>query len=194
MKTSVPVFIIVVISFFFSNAINLSIPLIALAGGSLILILGKIKPSVIIKQVDWVLLLFFASLFIVVEGIQKNGLLSNLISKYPLTNNLNGIWILHGISFIGSQIVSNVPLTVVLLPFMKAADISILWLSLASASTLAGNATIIGAMANLIVIETAEKQNVKIKFMDFFKSGIIITIITLLLSVLIIYVEQLIMR
>ncbi|HQH19563.1 MAG TPA: SLC13 family permease [Bacteroidales bacterium] len=194
MKTSVPVFIMVVISFFFSNAINLSIPLIALAGGSLILILGKIKPSVIIKQVDWVLLLFFASLFIVVEGIQKTGLLSNLISKYPLTNNLNGIWILHGISFIGSQIVSNVPLTVVLLPFMKAADSSILWLSLASASTLAGNATIIGAMANLIVIETAEKQNVKIKFMDFFKSGIIITIITLLLSVLIIYVEQLIMR
>ncbi|HNW98952.1 MAG TPA: SLC13 family permease [Bacteroidales bacterium] len=190
MKTSVPVFIFVIVLFFLSNIINLSIPLIALAGGSLILIFGRIKPSLVIKQIDWVLLLFFASLFIVVEGIHKTGLLSNLVSRYPLTDDLNGIMVIHGISFIGSQIVSNVPLTVVLLPFMKAAGSDMLWLSLASASTLAGNATIIGAMANLIVIESAEKQKVKIKFMEFFKAGIIVTLITLILSILIIYFEQ----
>lgn len=189
MKTSVPVFILVIIMFFFSNFINLSIPLIALAGGSLILIFGKIKPSLIIKQVDWVLLLFFSSLFIVVEGIQKTGLLSALVNAYPFSNDVKGITAIHGISLIGSQIVSNVPLTIVLLPFLKIAGCKMLWLSLASASTLAGNATIIGAMANLIVIESAGKLKVKIKFMEFFKAGIIVTIVTMILSILIIWTE-----
>lgn len=192
MKTSVPVFILVIIMFFFSNFINLSIPLIALAGGSLILIFGKIKPSLVIKQIDWVLLLFFASLFIVVEGIQKTGLLSSLVNAYPFSNDVKGITAIHGISLIGSQMVSNVPLTIVLLPFLKVAGSKMLWLSLASASTLAGNATIIGAMANLIVIESAEKQQVKIKFMEFFKAGIIVTLVTMALSILIIWAEQVI--
>jgi Na+/H+ antiporter NhaD/arsenite permease-like protein len=190
MKTSVPVFILVIFLFFFSNVLNLSIPVIALAGGSLILIFGKIKPSQIIKQVDWVLLLFFAALFIVVEGIQKTGLLNDLVSRYPLTDDINGINIIHGISLFGSQIVSNVPLTIVMLPFMKAAHSDFLWLALASASTLAGNATIIGAMANLIVIESAAKQQIKIKFWEFLKAGIIVTLLTMVLSVLILYAEM----
>ncbi|MBK7213695.1 MAG: anion transporter [Bacteroidales bacterium] len=71
MRTSVPIFILVLLLFFLSNTIHLSIPLIALVGGSLILLLGRIKPSKVIRQVDWVLLLFFASLFIVVRGFEK---------------------------------------------------------------------------------------------------------------------------
>ena len=87
-----------------------------------------------------------------------------------------------------SQIVSNVPFTVLMLPVMKASGSELLWLSLASASTLAGNATIIGAMANLIVIESAEKQGIKIGFTEFLKSGIMVTIITLILSTAILYI------
>jgi len=82
-----------------------------------------------------------------------------------------------------SQIVSNVPYTVMMLPVLKSMSSEILWLSLASASTLAGNATIIGAMANLIVIESAEKQNVKIRFWEFFKIGIIVTLLSFLISI-----------
>ena len=69
MKTSVPIFTGVVVLFFVSHLLHLSIPVIALIGGALILLLGKIRPSKIIKEVDWVLLLFFASLFVVVHGI-----------------------------------------------------------------------------------------------------------------------------
>jgi Na+/H+ antiporter NhaD/arsenite permease-like protein len=58
--------------------------------------------------------------------------------------------------------------------------------------TLAGNATIIGAMANLIVIESSEKENVKISFWEFFKIGIITTIITLLLSIALFYIYSII--
>lgn len=76
------------------------------------------------------------------------------------------------------------------LPRMKTTNSEVLRLALASASTLAGNATIIGAMANLIVIETAESKGVKIRFMEFFRIGIVVTIISMLLSFGIIYLQM----
>ncbi|NWG27089.1 MAG: anion transporter, partial [Ignavibacteriaceae bacterium] len=91
MKFSVPIFLVIVILFFFHHTLDLSIPLIALAGASLILIFGKIKPSKVIKEVDWVLLLFFAGLFIVVHGIEKVGVLNRFIENTPISNNLEGI-------------------------------------------------------------------------------------------------------
>lgn len=187
MKFSVPIFTLVLILFFFSKMLNLSIPVIALAGASAILVLGKIKPSKVIKEVDWVLLLFFAGLFIVVHGIEKVGVLDPFINETPLTNTLNGIIGIHTLSFFMSQIVSNVPYTILMLPILKAAQGDLLWLSLASAATLAGNATIIGAIANIIVIESAKSYGVEIKFWEFTKAGIVVTIITMIISVVILY-------
>jgi Na+/H+ antiporter NhaD/arsenite permease-like protein len=189
MKISVPIFAGIIILFFFSHTFNISIPLIALAGASLILIFGKIKPSKVIKEVDWVLLLFFAGLFIVVHGIEKVGVLDQFINNTPISNNLNGIVSLHFLSLVLSQIVSNVPYTILMLPILKSASSDLLWLSLASAATLAGNATIIGAVANLIVIEVAKKYNVKIGFWQFFRVGILITFITLIISIIILYLQ-----
>jgi Na+/H+ antiporter NhaD/arsenite permease-like protein len=182
MKFSVPIFIGVVIMFFLGKLLKLPIPVISLVGASLILIFGKVRPSQVIKNVDWVLLLFFSSLFIVVEGAVKAGLMDFFIQSHGLTGDLAGIVKLHGLSLFMSQIVSNVPYTVMMLPVLKSMSSEILWLSLASASTLAGNATIIGAMANLIVIESAEKLQVKIRFWEFFKIGIIVTLLSFLIS------------
>ncbi len=191
MKYSVTIFIGVVIFFFFGKLLNLNIPIIALTGASLMIIFSKNKPSAIIKKIDWVLLLFFACLFIVVQGFEKSGYMSFLLNQDYSQAGLVSISALHGISFIFSQIVSNVPFTVLILPLMKTLDSEVLWISLASASTLAGNATIIGAMANLIVIESAEKLNVRIGFLAFLKIGISVTILTLLLSIGIIYLQYL---
>lgn len=184
MKTSIPIFTGVVILFFVSHLLHLSIPVIALIGGALILLFGKIRPSKVIKEVDWVLLLFFASLFIVVHGIEKTGWLNWLLEEPLLSADFHSIAVLHGLSLFGSQVVSNVPFTIVMLPLMKTANSDLLWLVLASASTLAGNATIIGAMANLIVIESAEKYGVKIRFWSFAKSGLIVTVLSLTISLL----------
>jgi Na+/H+ antiporter NhaD/arsenite permease-like protein len=190
MRFSVPIFLLVIALFFLSRPLGLSIPVIALLGASLILLLGRVKPSKVIRQVDWVLLLFFASLFIVVRGVEKAGLMDSMLAHINLTENMAGLAGIHLASLLMSQVVSNVPFTVVMLPLMKAADSEILWLALASASTLAGNATIIGAMANLIVIETAETKGVKIKFMEFFRIGIVVTLISMLLSFGIIYLQM----
>lgn len=190
MKFSVPIFVLVLLLFFFSKVLNLSIPTIALTGASLILILGRIKPSKVIKEVDWVLLLFFAGLFIVVHGIEKVGILNSFIEDTPLTSDLNGIIGIHFLSLILSQIVSNVPYTILMLPILKAASSDLLWLSLASAAALAGNATIIGAVANLIVIEVAKTHGIEIKFWQFMRVGLITTISTMLISILILYSQM----
>lgn len=187
MRNSVFIFLGVIILFFFSHLIRLSIPIIALVGASLILLLGRVKPSLVIKQVDWVLLLFFASLFIVVHGVESTGIMQKVISEIPVGENTNSLLAVHGISLLLSQVISNVPFTVVMLPLMKTAHSEILWLSLASASTLAGNATIIGAMANLIVIESAGKKGVAIRFFEFLKIGGIVTLISLLISFAVLY-------
>jgi Na+/H+ antiporter NhaD/arsenite permease-like protein len=187
MKFSVPIFIGVIVMFFLGKLLHLSIPVIALVGASLILIFGRVRPSEVIKNVDWVLLLFFASLFIVVEGAVKAGLMNTFIHSHGLSGNLGGIIKMHGLSLFMSQIVSNVPYTVMMLPVLKPINSEILWLSLASASTLAGNATIIGAMANLIVIESAEKQGIKIKFFEFFKVGIVVTLLSFVISVAVLW-------
>ncbi|MEE1098001.1 MAG: SLC13 family permease, partial [Bacteroidales bacterium] len=152
-----------------------------LAASALIILFSKHKPAVLIKEVDWVLLLFFAALFIVVGAVRYTGLLDSLLA-IPLKDDFVGLLSLHGISLVMSQILSNVPYTVLMLPLMESVNSETLWLALASASTLAGNATIIGAMANIIVIESADKYGVKIGFWEFFKSGIIITILSFILS------------
>jgi len=193
MRFSVPIFLLVILLFFLSRPLAISIPLIALIGASVILLLGRIKPSKVIRQVDWVLLLFFASLFIVVHGVEKAGLMAQLLGHVNLTENAEGLAGIHLISLLLSQIVSNVPFTIIMLPLMKTANSDILWLALASASTLAGNATIIGAMANLIVIETAENKGIKIGFMEFFRIGMVVTIVSMLLSFGIIYFQMTLM-
>ncbi|MFV0501644.1 MAG: SLC13 family permease [Bacteroidales bacterium] len=191
MRISVLIFLLVIIGFFFGKILSLSIPIIALIGASLILLFGKAKPSSVIKDVDWVLLLFFASLFILVSTIQSLGLLDSFIN-IELNENLSSIIGLHSLSLVMSQILSNVPYTVLMTPLMDVLNNENLWLALASSATLAGNATIIGAMANLIVIESAEKENVKISFWEFFKIGIITTIITLILSIFLFYIYSII--
>lgn len=183
MKRSLIVFFLVVVGFFVGYLFNLSIPMVALSGGALIMLIGKAKPSNVIKDVDWVLLLFFASLFIVVSAVQNIGLLDRFL-EIELAENLKGILGLHGLSLFMTQIVSNVPYNVLMTPIMEVVDSDKLWLCLASSSTLAGNATIIGAMANLIVIEGAEKENIKISFWEFFKVGIIVTLTSFVISIL----------
>lgn len=182
MYSSIIVFGLVVLAFFFGKLLGMSIAVIALAGASLIILFGKHKPEKLIKDVDWVLLLFFASLFIVVGAVQKVGLLNGILN-IGLEENFAGLISIHSISLVLSQVLSNVPYTVLMLPLMNVVDSETLWLALASASTLAGNATIIGAMANIIVIESADRFGVKIGFWEFFKSGIIITILTFIVSV-----------
>ncbi len=192
MRISVPVFISVLCLFFLSSFLQISIPMIALLGASVILLLGNIKPSTIIRKVNWVLLLFFASLFIVVHAVETSGLFESLKTIDISIISWKSNTLIHLISLGVSQIISNVPYVIVMLPVFKPADSDTLWLILASSSTIAGNATIVGAIANLIVIETAAGMNVRITFRQFLSAGVISTLLCLVLSVVIIQLQVII--
>jgi Na+/H+ antiporter NhaD/arsenite permease-like protein len=189
MRTGVGVFLLVVVGFFLGQVTGMEIPMVALTGGALIMLLGKARPSEVIMKVDWVLLLFFASLFIVVHAVEKTGLLSIFLLGPGLSSDASGMGMVHGLSLVLSQLVSNVPLAVLMVPLLKSVPGDVLWLSLASASTLAGNATVVGAMANLIVIGSAERQGVRIGFRTFLKIGLPVTLITLALSFIVLYLQ-----
>lgn len=181
--TSAIIFLLLTIAFFFGKILDLPLCVLAMVASSLAILLSDHKPAELMKGVDWVLLLFFASLFIVVGAVGHTGVL-DFMFNLPLQDDLAGILSIHGISLVMSQILSNVPYTVLMLPLMHTADSQTLWLALASASTLAGNATILGAMANIIVIESADKFGVKITFREFLKSGILVTLATYAISLL----------
>jgi len=184
-KRLVPILIGVTIAFFLSSIFDLKIPGIALVCGALVLVVGKVKPSTIIKEVDWVLLLFFAGLFIVIEGAHKEGLINHFIDSDTFSPDFSGIVLICVFSVIVSQLVSNVPLTMLLLPTLKVIPGSVLWISLAAGSTLGGNLTIIGAVANIIVVESAAREGINISFKEFLKIGLPVTLVTVGLSILI---------
>jgi Na+/H+ antiporter NhaD/arsenite permease-like protein len=177
--------VLVVIAFFVSSLFKLQIPLIALGCAAMVLVVGKVKPSNIIREVDWVLLLFFAGLFIVIEGAHKGGVLDVLMESVVFAPNWAGIASISAVSTLVSQVVSNVPLTMLLLPVLKNIPGDTLWIALAAGSTLGGNLTIIGAVANIIVVEGAAREGVHIGFFEFLKVGAVVTVVTLGLSVLI---------
>jgi Na+/H+ antiporter NhaD/arsenite permease-like protein len=148
------------------------------------LITRRIKPERVFTELDWGLLIFFTGLFIITDTLN-----SIFISNYyHLSESVvtgNEIADLSVIAVVLSNLISNVPAVLILSPNIGLmTDPKTLWLTLAMASTFAGNLTLLGSVANLIVAETAKRRGVILKFNEYLKAGIPITIITLLIGIL----------
>jgi len=153
--------------------------LVALGAAAVMLVTRRIKPARIYTRVDWTTLLMFAGLFIVVAGAQSTGLPAQLV-KWIGVERMTGTATLAIVSAVLSNIVSNVPAVLLfrpLFPILGASEHTAL--VLASSSTLAGNLTVVGSIANLIVIETAHRRGVRISFYKYLRVGVPITILTL---------------
>jgi len=159
-------------------------PEVALAGGAILLFTRRLKPERVYAEIDWSLLALFAGLFIVIAGVEK----APLFERLPeLTANLglDRLAVLSFFSAVLSNIVSNVPAVLVFRPFMAhLANPTRGWLALAMSSTLAGNLTILGSVANLIVLQRA-RHKVKIGFWEYFRAGAPLTILTIGLGILV---------
>ena len=157
---------------------------VAIVGGAVLMLTRRIKPERVYRDIDWALLLMFAGLFIVVAGMEKA-----LLGPEALADagrlNLGHPAVLATIAVVLSNLVSNVPAVLVLKPFVQALpDAGPAWLTLAMAATLAGNFTILGSVANLIVVERARRHGIEIGFWTYFKLGAPLTVITIALGVL----------
>lgn len=156
----------------------------AMCAASLLLITRRLKAERVFAEIDWSLLVFFSCLFIVTGAVDTIGLGSQLIHISKL-NSGNEIVDLTIVSTIASNLISNVPAVLLLKNIIAAyANTKIAWLTMAMATTFAGNLTLLGSVANLIVAESAKKRGVILSFREYLKAGVPITIATLALGVL----------
>jgi Na+/H+ antiporter NhaD/arsenite permease-like protein len=162
---------------------GVSMPLFAILVAAMLLITQRIEPDAIFSRIDWTLLVFFSGLFIVTGALEQT-------ETVQRTLTLLATWAGSGTGLalataLLSNLISNVPAVLLLRPFvLQSAHPAQGWLVLAMASTLAGNLTLMGSVANLIVAEAARAQGVRIKFREFLRAGIPITLLTILAGVL----------
>jgi Na+/H+ antiporter NhaD/arsenite permease-like protein len=171
------VFLVIFVCFF----AGLNLAWTALAGAALVMVLARRDTHEVLKLIDWHLLVFFAALFVVVEGLSDTGLPDSIYrALQPMfgSQSTAQAWNLSWFSVAGSNIFSNVPFVLVAAKWIPHfAYPALMWKVLALATTFAGNLTIIGSVANMIVVESA-RDHLEIGFWDYARFGIPITILS----------------
>jgi Na+/H+ antiporter NhaD/arsenite permease-like protein len=163
---------------------GMPVPLAAALAAAVLLVTRRTEPERVFQEIDWSLLVFFCGLFVVTGAIEVSGLGERLFAWLrPLADG--GPLPLTGVSLVLSNLVSNVPAVMLFRPLVPTlADPQTAWLTLAMATTLAGNLTLLGSVANLIVAELARKRGVNLSFLEYLKAGTLIAVLTLGLGVL----------
>jgi Na+/H+ antiporter NhaD/arsenite permease-like protein len=167
------------IGFFFAGV---PVATVAVVAGALLLITRRVKPERIYAEIDWGLLVMFIGLFIVIAGIEKTPLSSGLFA-FAARHHIDRTAPMAIFSAVLSNLVSNVPAVLVFKSMVpRLPDPDHAWLTLAMSSTLAGNLTVLGSVANLIVIERARRE-VHIGFWEYAKAGVPLTVLTLAVGI-----------
>lgn len=159
---------------------------VALAGGLALLIASRHRKKIFL-EVNWRIIAFFTAMFVFMAAMWDGGIIEVFASFFPSAGPSGGTHSLLNILVTStglSQVMSNVPFVAVYLPVMQSLGYggqdTLFWIALASASTLAGNLTILGAASNIIILEAAEKKKEHaFSFWEFFKVGSIVTAINL---------------
>ena len=169
------------------------LPLAAACGAAVLLLWSGESPTRIFARVNWVLLLFFAGLFIVVHGLERTGLVADLAAwARPMygDNLATQTPVFCVLTVVASNVVSNVPFVVLVrdvVPTML--EPRLMWLMLAMASTFAGNLTIPGSVATLIVLEAA-KDSATIRYWEFLRVGLVVTLLTVAVGAALLLLEE----
>jgi Na+/H+ antiporter NhaD/arsenite permease-like protein len=172
---------LILIALFFAGVVPAKAAIII---GGLLLLTRRVKSRRVYAEIDWSLLLMFAGLFVIIAGAQ-HALLSPDIIDAVGRFHLDQVPMLGAVTAVLSNLVSNVPAVLMLKPFVDALkDHDTAWLVVAMASTLAGNFTVLGSIANLIVVQRAAGSGVTIGFWDYFRVGAPLTLITLAIGTL----------
>ncbi|MBC7186162.1 MAG: anion transporter [Calditrichaeota bacterium] len=163
---------------------GMPIPLAALGAASILLVTRRIKPARVFTELDWSLLVFFASLFVVTHAVNVL-VVGGLRGEIGRLASGSGLLTLSAVAVVLSNLVSNVPAVLLLRPIASSwPEPSVAWLTLAMATTFAGNLTLLGSVANLIVAESARARGVRLSFAEYLKAGVPITLLTVALGVI----------
>lgn len=158
--------------------------IVAVAAAAMLLVTRRVRAEKLYGRVDWNLLLLFTGLFVVLAGIERAGLVDRffaLLQPMGFGTTMG----LAAASTLLSNLISNVPAVMLFKSVVPhVADPPRAWLILAMSSTLAGNFTLLGSMANLIVVQGAKRHGVTVTFSEYLRVGVPVTLATLAFGVI----------
>lgn len=158
------------------------VALAAFLAACALLLTRRVHPQEVFAEFDWGLLVFFSGLFIVSGALETNGITTRLFRFLHLDGG-SSTWAFSFLTAGLSNLVSNVPAVLLLKPVVEAMSYPTAgWLMLAASSTLAGNLTLLGSVANLIVAECAAGRGERLGFWEYTRAGAVITLLTLAVS------------
>jgi Na+/H+ antiporter NhaD/arsenite permease-like protein len=158
------------------------IALVAIGGAAYCLLTRRVNPDKVYREIDWGLLVLFTGLFVVIGGLEASGLAGEILG-WAGAVGLYRPAVLTAVTAVLSNLVSNVPAVLLFKTVIPTfGEPTRAWLLLAMASTLAGNLTILGSVANLIVVEQARGAGIQIGFLEYSKVGVPVTVATLLVG------------
>ena len=175
---SVTVALVTVVLFFAGQPIA---PVALVAAG--VLMLDRVRPEKVYRAVDWPLLVMFAGLFVVVHAFEVHVVRTWGLERWRAVLD-SPVVMVSGLSAVLSNLVSNVPAVLLFEPLMAVMpQRELAWLALAMSCTLAGNLTVLGSVANLIVVENARRAGTDLGFLEYLKVGVPLTVLTLLVGI-----------
>ena len=182
---------VALVGFLIEDLVHLEPSIIAIGTASLALLwVNPKKVRNVFNLIEWDVLFFFTSLFVLVGGLENAGVLHIMVNIIPTTGNLHPVFlglVLLWIVALLSAIVDNIPITIALIPVIQelsvlGMDVSHLWWALAFGAGLGGNGTVIGATANVIVTSLSEKTRHPISPLLWNRKGLPVMIISLLVA------------
>ena len=200
MRISLAVMALTIVGFLFSRALGLEGATIALTGAVILMIVAREDVHEIFNTVEWPTLFFFIGLFILVGAVVKAGIIADLatgvLSWTGGRTDLAALLVLWMSGFI-SAIVDNIPYTVTMVPLIQALGQNVdreplIW-ALALGANLGGNATIVGASANVVVASMSEARGYPITFVQYLRYGVPATLATLAVATIDIWIRYLVL-
>ena len=190
LKKSVVMILLVVAGFMLHSVIHIESSVIALAAGTIMLLIGKQDVDEVIAQVEWTTIIFFTALFVVVGGMVETGVidsLANIIINLTADKPIMTMLILLWASALLSCILDNIPFVATLIPLIIAMgnngiNVEPLWWAISLGACLGGNGTLIGASANVVLSGISAKHGHPITFNKFLKVGFPTMIVSVIIS------------
>ncbi|MFZ5650419.1 MAG: SLC13 family permease [Bacillota bacterium] len=192
MKKSIAVMALTTLGFAVHQIIHLESSVVALSGAALLMLISKFDPERAFRSVEWPVVFFFVGLFVVVGALEETGVIES-IALFVLEKTAGAVLpasvFILWLSALASSFIDNIPFVATMIPLINdmgrlgfTDNMDVLWWSLSLGACFGGNGTIIGASANLVAVGIAQRSGVSISFVDFFKTGFPLMLMSVIIS------------